>query len=466
VSLELVVETTPFGATLALLEDGRLIEVDVADRQAATGRGQVFLGRVRAIDPRLDAALVDCGLVQPAWLSARDAILISGSPRGTPIGRQLHEGQAVLVQGKRAPQGGKGARVTGDIALAGLHLVHLPRQAEAGISARLGRSAGAKAERARARRLFRSGGFMLRSAARQADDEALLAEAERLRALWRDIEVRAAAAKPPARLHGTDDPCERLVREHLSPRLSRIAVDDAPAMARIRAMLVALAPRLLDRLELVSDAFERTGAREQIEAALVAEVPLAGGGSLLIEPTAALSAIDVNGAGRPALDADLEAAREIARQLRLRRIGGTVVVDFIDLPRAEDRARLRAELEAALADDPATVRVFPQTGLGLVAVSRQRTGPSLAELLGRICPACAGAGRLPSLRRQAEALIRELAAMTASRPRVVLAGDLSAYLENEAVEPWSGWLGRLGYVPTIEVDRHLAPGDYRIEEAS
>ncbi|MGH8722572.1 MAG: ribonuclease E/G, partial [Burkholderiales bacterium] len=284
----------------------------------------------------------------------------------------------MLVQGKRAPHGGKGARVTGDIAIAGLHLVHLPRRAEAGISARLGRSAEAKAERARSQRLFKGSGFMLRGAAREADDEALLAEAERLRALWRDIETRASAAKPPLRLHGTDDPCQRLMSEHLSPRLSRIAVDDAAAVARIRAMLVAIAPQLLDRLELLRDAFERTGAREQIEAALLPEVPLSGGGSLVIEPTAALTAIDVNGAGRRALDANLEAAREIARQLRLRRIGGTVVVDFIDLPSPEERARLLAELRSALADDPAAVRVFPQAGPGLVPISRQRTGPSLA----------------------------------------------------------------------------------------
>ena len=465
-SLELIVETTPFGATLALLEGGRLMELDVADRQAGTVRGQVFLGRVRAIDAALNAAFVDCGLAWPAWLSARDAIPISGSPRGTPIDRQLHEGQAVLVQGSREPQGGKGARVTGDIALAGLHLVHQPRRAEAGVSARLGRSAEAEAQRARAKHLFSDGGFMLRTAGRSADDVVLLAEAERLRALWRDIQARAAAAKPPARLHGADDPGLRLMRQHLSPDLARIVVDDAPSLARARAMLDAIAPQLADRLELLPDAFERAGAREQVEAALLPVVPLSGGGSLRIEPTAALTAIDVDGAGRQALDADLEAAREIARQLRLRRIGGTVVVDFIDLPAPRDRARLRAELRTALAEDPAAVRVSSMSALGLVQISRQRTGPSLAELLDRSCPTCAGTGRLPALRRQAEALMRELATMTTGRPRVVLAGDLSAYLEKGMVDASSDRLEHLGIVPAIEVAPDLAPGTWRIEEAS
>ena len=464
-SLELVVETTPFGATLALLEDGRLIEVDVADRGAETVRGQVFLGRVRAIDARLEAAFVDCGLERPAWLSARDATFASGSARGIPIDRQLHEGQTVLVQGSREPQGDKGARVTGDIALAGLYLVHQPRRAEAGISARLRRTAAAKAERARAKRLFVDGGFTLRSAARAADDAALLAEAGRLRSLWRDIEARAATGRPPVRLHGAHDPGLGLVREHLSPHLSRILVDDAAAMARVRALLEAIAPQLADRLELLPGAFERTGAREQIEAALVAEVPLLGGGSLRIEPTAALTAIDVDGAGQRALDANLEAAREIARQLRLRRIGGTVVVDFIDLPAPKDRARLRAALERALADDPAAVQVYPMGTLGLVAISRQRTGPSLAGLLERSCLACAGTGRLPALRRQAEALMRELAA-TSGRPRVVLAGDLLAYLQKGSAGAWSGWLERHGHAPAIEVAPDMAPGSWRIEEAS
>jgi ribonuclease G len=464
-SRELIVETTPFGATLALIEDGRLIEVDVADRQAGAVRGQFFLGRVRAIDKRLNAAFVDCGLDQPAWLSARDAIPISGSPRGTPIDRQLHEGQAVLVQGSREPQGGKGARLTGDLALAGLHLVHQPRRAEAGLSARLGRSAEAKAQRVRAQRLFPDGGFMLRSAAPVAEDAVLLTEADRLRALWRDIEARAATAKPPTRVYGTDTPCLRLVREHLSLNLSRIAVDDAAAVARIRAMLDEIAPQLADRLELLPDAFERTGAREQLEAALVAEVPMPGGGSLRIEPTAALTAIDVDGAGRRALDADLEAAREIARQLRLRRIGGTVVVDFIDMPVPKGCARLRAELKRALADDPAVVRVFSMSTLGLVAISRQRTGFSLAELLGRGCPVCAGTGRLPALRRQAEALMQELASMT-GRPRVVLADDLFAYLQGDAAAAWSGWLDREGRVPEIQVRPDMAPGTWRIEETS
>ena len=464
-SRELIVETTPFGATLALIEDGRLIEVDVADRQAKTVRGQVFLGRVRAIDATLNAAFVDCGLERPAWLSARNSIPVSGSLRGTPIGRQLDEGQAVLVQGSREPQGSKGARVTGDVALAGLYLVHQPRRAEAGVSARLGRSAEAKAERARARRLFPDGGFMLRSAARAADDAVLMAEAERLRALGRDIEARAAAAKPPVRLHGEDDPGLGLMREHLSPDLARIVVDDPAALARARAMLDAIAPQLKGRLELLHNALERTGAREQVEAALLPGIPLPGGGSLRIEPTAALTAIDVDGAGRQALDADLEAAREIARQLRLRRVGGTVVVDFIDLPAPRDRARLRAELETVLADDPAAVHVSSMSTLGLVQISRQRTGPPLTELLGRSCPVCTGSGRLPALRRQAEALMQELASMT-GHPRVVLAGDLSAYLGKDAAAAWSGWLERQGRAPAVEIAPDLAPGTWRIEEAS
>jgi Rne/Rng family ribonuclease len=185
------------------------------------------------------------------------------------------------------------------------------------------------------------------------------------------------------------EPLQRLLLDHFDPELERIVLGERALLLQARRWLEQWLPRWLEsfaeRLEYLPDAFEGTGAAEQLDEALGREVALPGGGSLIIEPTAALTAIDVNGAGTP-LEVDLAAAREVARQLRLRRIGGIVVIDFVDLESKRDRARLDAALRAALADDPAAVQLYPMSPLGLVELSRQRQGPSLAELFGGVAP--------------------------------------------------------------------------------
>jgi Rne/Rng family ribonuclease len=309
---------------------------------------------------------------------------------------QLVEGQAVLVQGTREPGGGKGARVSADITLPGIHMLYRPRRRDVALSARLARSGEGRALLACGRELFPKGGVVLRRAAISASDADLVGEAARLHELWRSIEEQAARTRPPACLHGVGDPIERLLLDHLSPQIARIVVAEPAALARVRSCLEGAHPGLAARIRLEhrADAFAAVGAAEQLAEALEPQVPLAGGGSLIIEPTAALTAIDVNGAGRRAREVNLEAAAEIARQLRLRRIGGTVVVDFVDLETRRERAELLAALRAAFADDPAPVHVFPMTALGLVPISRKRTGVSLAEALGRPCPSCGGRGRI------------------------------------------------------------------------
>jgi Ribonuclease G/E len=439
-SRELVIEPTPFGARAGLLEGGRLIEVSIIDADAVPVRGQIFLGRVRAIDHGLDAAFVDCGLSEDGYLSARDARMLSGQGRGAPIGRQLHEGQAVLVQGRRDPQGGKGPRLTVDVALAGPCLVFRPRQAGAGLSER--------------------------PAARGASDVELREEAERLRRLWQAIEAGAGDARPPARLHGETEPVQWLLAEHLGDDPDCIIVADQAALVRARGYLAEWRPSLLDRLKHLPDAFAASGAGEQLAAALEPVVALAGGGRLIIQATAALTAIDVDGGGRRPLEVDLEAAAEIVRQLRLRRLGGTIVVDFVDLAAKHDRARLLATLRAVLADDPAPVRVWPMSPLGLVELSRKRSGPSLAEQLGRSCPCCAGSGLLPGVRRRSEELMRDLAGRPPGRVSAAVAPDLHAYLTGAAATAWKAFAEREGRAPALRVDASLAPGGYRIEEAS
>jgi ribonuclease G len=435
---ELVIEPTPFGARAALLADGRLLEIGLADRDLPSVRGVVWLARVRAIDHALDAAFVDCGLSEYGWLGARDARALSGRARDAPIGRLLHEGQAVIVQGRRDARDGKGPRLTGDIALAGPCLVYRPRQAGSG--------------------LFE------RRAARGATATELHDEAEHLRRIWQAIEAEARAASPPFRLYGPADPVEQLLVEHLGEDPERILVSEPAALVRARNYLAAWRPSLLERLEPLADAFAASGADEQLAAALEPVVEIAGGGRLIVETTAALTAIDVDGGGRRPLDVDLMAAREIARQLRLRRLGGTIVVDFVDLETKRGRAELLLALRSALADDPAAAQVWPMSPLGLVQISRQRLGPSLAEQLCRACPCCAGSGRLPNVRRRSEALMHELARQPAGHGGAAVAPDLHAYITGPAAAAWQSFGTRQGRAPILEVDASLAPGEYRIEE--
>jgi Rne/Rng family ribonuclease len=387
VSGTLVVDRTARGHRIGLLEDDRLIEVDLAEPDPA-GVGAICLGRVRTVAQGLDGAFVDCGLGADAFLSARDARALSGAKRSAPIGKQVSEGQAVLVQIKRQARDGKGPRVGADIALPGLFLVHRPRIARIELAPELART-GQAGQQERAAALFPGGGFSLRPTAVYATDQELADEADRLRQGWSEIEAWAGGSRPPALLASPTEPLHRLLLDHFSPDLERIVLGERALLLQARRWLEQWLPRWLEsfaeRLEYLPDAFEATGAAEQLDEALGREVALSGGGSLIIEPTAALTAIDVNGAGTP-LEVDLAAAREVARQLRLRRIGGIVVIDFVDLESKRDRARLDAALRAALADDPAAVQLYPMSPLGLVELSRQRQGPSLAELFGGVAP--------------------------------------------------------------------------------
>lgn len=464
-SRELILEATPFGARAAILVDGRLSEVRFADREAPDIRGQIFLGRVKRVDATLDAAFVDCGVGQDAYLTGRDARWLGEHERGTPIDRQLTEGQTVLVQGKRAASDDKGARVTADLQLTGIYLVLRPRRGRIELSGRLVNSKGAEALRARAGKLFPNGGVTLRSAAADASDEVLQAEYERLQASWHEINQTAEKRRPPACLFQREDPVERLLHDILTPRIRQVILGDQATLARARTYLETWLPDLAKRLTCTPKAFEASGVEEQLEQALAPEVELPGGGNLLIEPTAALTAIDVNGGGRPAKEVNLAAVSVLARTLRLRRIGGTIVVDFVDLANRRERDELHNALEAAFADDPAAIQLFPMTPLGVVMISRERLGPSLAERMQRPCPTCGGHGRLPTLRHATERLFAELiAAGKSSRGlRVALAVDLYHHLMTEASAAWRDFAGRHGLKPPKLVpDEALPPGHFRI----
>lgn len=302
------------------------------------GLGEVHLGRIVRIDRALDSAIVELGRGQ-GWMSL-------GKARRQVPERDLQEGAAIVVQITRPGIPGKGPRVSPQLVVGG----RSPRR-------RTAEPAG--------------------------------------RTLPESLRARAAGTSPPALLHAPDRVAE-VVREGRRLGAERIVADDHLAQLRVK------------RVALPDEEFEadhEPGAwrevAEQLEDALEREVPLPGGGSLMIEPTRALTVIDVDGHGRTPLVIDLEAAVEIARQLRLRRIGGIVVVDFVDLERKAERERLHDALRRAFRADPLPVEVVPMTRLGLVQMTRKRVGPSLEEMLTRPCPECRGDGRIMAEGRQA-----------------------------------------------------------------
>lgn len=401
---EILVSSGPAETRVALIAGGRLQQIDVCRPDEAPLAGRIYLGRAGAAAPGMAARFVDLGLPRDGLLAARDA-----------GGRLPDEGAAVLVQvtGEATPD--KGAPLRREARLSGRMLVYRPQGAGAQLSRRLDDAAERERLSALAGRLAAAGegGFLVRTAAAGAAEAALAAEAERLRQRWRLIAKAAAKTRPPALLH-QEEPLLRLLREHFDGNVREVLCDDGATLRRLRASAGEWFPDAARRFRLHAGAealLERHGVAAELEALLRPRVPLPGGGALNIEGMAALTAIDVDAGagvatGRPeetALEVNLAAAAEIARQLRLRGIGGLVVVDFLRMSAAGATERLLAALAAALAADPTPTQLSGMSAFGLVEMSRPRARRPLAEQLTE--PA-AGHARRPSARHLAEELLR------------------------------------------------------------
>jgi Rne/Rng family ribonuclease len=460
-SRDLVIELTPFGARAALMRHGRLQELRFADSASTDIRGQIFLGRVKHIESEPDSAYVDCGGGRTAYLSGRDGRYVSGKRNEMPLSEQVTEGQSILVQGTGMSRDGKNPKVTSDIQLTGMFQVFRPRRRSVRLSSKLSEAGQSDRLLKLAKASYPDGGVIYRGAASAAADSELEAESEKLKTLWQEIEDKAKGDGAPACLFERGDPLERLLQDSLRVDIDRIIAADRIAHTAIRAYLETWLPALKSTLECEPGAFESQGVNDELLRAEESRVELKSGGSIIIETTAAFTAIDVNsGSSRPR-DANLEAAAEVARQLRLRRIGGTIVVDFIDLSSQGERDELLSALDEGFGNDPAAVRIYPPTPLGLVQISRQHLGHSLTEHLKRACPACDGSGRVESLRSVTERMLAEAYQMNATSVRV--AADLYGYIEREAVGSIKAYIERHGLLtPKLARDDTLPPGAYRL----
>jgi ribonuclease G len=417
---ELLINATPPETRVALLEDGRTVEVLHERKQRQGLVGNVYLGRVHRVLPGMQAAFVSIGLERDAFLYVEDILPRSADfdpedpgpdseddTRGERprIDDLVKEGQELVVQVTKDPLAGKGPRVAANLSLPGRTLVYLPGVREVGISRRI----TDELERERLRQILEAfpgdGGFIARTAAHGASPAEFAAEHRYLLDLAARIERKAQNSGAPAILHRELDLAQRAVRDLVTTDFEAIRVDDEATHARLAEFLNAVAPPLVYRLELYRRAeplFETLGVEAEIENALKSRVVLPSGSSIVIHQTEALVAIDINTGkyvGKEDLEetvfaTNLEAIPEVARQIRLRDLGGLLVVDFIDMLDAGHRQEVFERFEAELAKDRARFRMLPVSEFGLIEITRQRSRGNLEKLLTRSCPDCGGSGRV------------------------------------------------------------------------
>jgi ribonuclease E len=373
--------------------------------------GNIYLGKVQNVLPGMEAAFVDIGTPKNGVLYRGD---VSFDPNDVEeshprIERLLKNGQAVLVQVTKNPIGAKGARLTQEVSLAGRFEVMVPGQPETyGISKRLPDD-----ERKRLRRVLeglrpKDAGLIVRTAAEGATDVELRRDVERLSAQWGQISKVASGAKAPSLVYQEPTLVVRVIREEFTKEYRGVVIDDRDLYEQVRGYVEAIAPELADRVEYYDEdeeglpLYERFHVQEQLLKALDRKVWLPSGGSLIVESTEALTVIDVNtgkNVGRTNLEEtvyrnNLEAADEVARQLRLRDIGGIIVIDFIDMEIRKNRDDVMRAFREALARDKTRTQVFDISELGLVEMTRKRISEGLVETFSRTCPTCEGRGFL------------------------------------------------------------------------
>ncbi|MDA0305001.1 MAG: Rne/Rng family ribonuclease [Proteobacteria bacterium] len=389
-----LISKSPGEIRVALLEQGRLVELLVSRTGQESALGNVYLGRVEAVKKGIDAGFVDIGLGRSGFLGvaeARPAGPRNGNERDS-IGDYLNEGDAVLVQVQRDPVEDKGAKLTTHVNLAGVNLVFRPEQPGVNISRRIADENDRQRLVTVMEALAPEGsGFIVRTAAAAVEDEALEKEAEALISTWADIRKGRANARAPAALFTGPGVAICALRD-LGQEVEKIITDDTDMAAEIGAFL-GTDKAILEMHGGAEPLFDTYGLEEQTDAALSPVVELPGGGSLIISQTPALCAIDVNSGGadggagggakeKTALAVNLEAAAAAARQIRLRNISGLIVVDFVPLRDDANKRRVLETLRRAMADDPQGPHVIGHTRMGLVEVTRRRQGVSLLELLG------------------------------------------------------------------------------------
>ena len=465
---EFLINFSPQETRVALMQQGAVQELHI-ERTASRGIvGNIYLGQVVRVLPGLQSTVIDIGLERTAFLHVADIWEERHGNGGTndsprPIEKILSEGQQLLVQVLKDPLGTKGARLTTQISIAGRLLVYLPQEKHIGISQRIEGEAAREMLRAKIQEILPAdepGGFIVRTMAESAASDELRADIAYLRRLWAEIKNRAANAQPPSLLHHDLTLAQRLLRDLVTPETTRVVIDSRENFQKLSAFAQEFMPQVAGLLQHYTGErplFDLFGVEDEIQKALARRVELKSGGYLIIDQTEAMTTIDVNTGGFVGLKnfddtifkTNLEAAQTIARQLRLRNLGGIIVADFIDMENEEHKSAVLAELNKMLALDRTRISVNGFTALGLVEMTRKRTRESLAHILCEPCPTCGGRGEVKTARTTCYELLRELlreARQFNAREYRVLAApavtDLFMDEESQALAMLSDFIGK------------------------
>jgi ribonuclease G len=430
---EILISGSPRETRVAILEDDRLVELLVDRPDARRSVGDIYLGRVEAVLPGIQAAFVDIGAEKSAFLHASDLVEDededdssdgddddddTGNGNGSAdrgrsrrrlpnVADELKRGETKLVQVIKEPISTKGPRVTAQVSLAGRFLVFMPFASKVGVS----RKIEGRDQRARLRDMVSrlvpkdEGGWIIRTVADDLTEDKCRREIDHLLGTWKKIRSKSGSARAPALLQRETSLTRGIVRDLFSDKVDSLLVDSRQLHNEIAQYLKQIDPELLERVKLYHDEtplFDQYDIEAEIRGLFQQRVDLPSGGYLIVQPTEALTSIDVN-TGRytgkkdpesTILRTNMDAAREVARQLRLRDIGGIIVVDFIDMETRGNRDRVLQELRTHLGRDRARTKAFAVSELGLIEMTRQRVRPSLLQSMTTLCPTCSGTGRV------------------------------------------------------------------------
>ena len=495
----ILINTTPQENRIAVMEDNGLAEFLIERNQEKGCVGNIYKGRVGRVLPGMQAAFVEIGLEKAAFLHASDIhspsaplpaaiddaddeVLLEPAPDPgrLRIEQHLSPDQEILVQVAKDPLGMKGARITTHISLPGRFLVFMPDTGHVAVS----RKIEDEKERQRLKEIVQElaredEGFIIRTACEGRNKKDIQSDVRFLTKLWSRIRKRLETAATPELIHQDLDLVPRTIRDFFNAATEEVVVDDAREYRRVVEFVQQFMPRLKGRVVLYDEPeplLDRYEVERRIRKALESKIWLNSGGSINIDQTEALTAVDVNTGryvGKKDLEAtvfkiNLEAAREIVHQLRLRNVGGIIIIDFIDMAQAANRKKIYDALKEAVKEDRAKTRVLPISRLGLVEMTRQRTRENLGNVLLRPCPYCTGRGRIKSQPTIAYEILRgikreSLQLHNGSRITVHVHPGIANFLYDEANEGLEALEREIDRDVIIKADSELHQEAYEIE---
>jgi ribonuclease G len=447
---EIIINSTNEETRIAIVEEAQLVELFVERPEAERMVGDIYKGKVSRVLPGMQAAFIDIGLEQNAFLHFSDVSQSTNqflidiaddedetetSPKSNPpqpraghqIARNLRRGQDIVVQIMKEPIGSKGPRVTSDISIPGRFVVLVPNQNYIGISRKIGNPREKKRLRTIARQtLPKNFGTIIRTQAEEKSEKTISHDINGLLRIWNKIDSQLKEVEAPAIVYKDFGMASSIIRDLFTPDVNRVVIDSRKQMREISSYIKDVAPQLKHKIEYYSDRlpiFEHFKIEDEILRSMESRVWLKNGAYIIIQQTEAMVAIDVNSGkfiGKRdhesnALKINLEAAREIARQARLRDLGGIIVIDFIDMENGENRMKVYQELKREFHKDRSITKIEEISRFGIVEMTRQRIRPGVLHTLHEECPQCHGIGLIPSLPTVVAAIERWIQKYRASR---------------------------------------------------